>query len=204
MGKGRTEAFSDGVFAIAVTLLILEIKVPHGEELSNRGLAAALLGLWPSLLAFLLSFAAILVTWVNHHGLFTLIGRTDRWLLFANGFLLLAVTFLPFPTALLAEHLEGPGANTAAVVYCGANALLNVGFNVLWQTANVRGAIAEEVGPERIRRIGTAYAVAFPIYLAGMILAWFHAGAGVALSSLPWLLWFWLRYPQASRGRDPG
>jgi uncharacterized membrane protein len=99
---GRLEAFSDGVFAIAITLLILEIKVPHAQELGpGTGLGAALLRLWPSYLAFVTSFATILGMWVHHHRLFTHIRRIDHTFLFWNGLLLFLVTVVPFPTGAL-------------------------------------------------------------------------------------------------------
>src|SRR4051812_37356298 len=112
--KGRTEAFSDGIFSIAITLLILEFKVPERHlATSNHELVRLLVALWPSLLAFVASFVTILVMWVNHHGFFSLLKQIDRRFLYANGFLLLIVVFLPFPTALVAQHLESPGAETA-------------------------------------------------------------------------------------------
>ena len=92
---GRVEAFSDGVFAIAITLLILEIRVPHVAH----GLWAGLLALWPSYVAFLLSFVVILIEWVNHHELLRNVQGVSYPFLFANGLLLLTVTFVPFPTA---------------------------------------------------------------------------------------------------------
>ena len=101
----RTEAFSDGVFAIAITLLVLDIKVPQELPESVR-LGTALLQLWPSYLAFLTSFVTIGIMWINHHRLFTLIKRSDHWLLQLNGLLLLEDTFLPFPTAIVAEGLR--------------------------------------------------------------------------------------------------
>ena len=107
---GRIEAFSDGVFAIAITLLILEIKVPNAHDLGAGGLGAALLRLWPSYLAFVTSFATILVMWVNHHKLFRHIRRSDDAFLFLNGLLLLFVTSVPFPTSLVAEYLQRPEA----------------------------------------------------------------------------------------------
>ena len=85
----RVEAFSDGVFAIAITLLILEIRVPPGDGLtSNEKLRAMLLELWPSYFAFTLSFAAILIMWINHHGFFKYLRTIDARFLYANGFLL--------------------------------------------------------------------------------------------------------------------
>src|ERR1700730_8891216 len=97
----RVEAFSDGVFAIAITLLILEIRVPHVDH----GLRAGLIALWPSYLAFVMSFIVILIMWVSHHGLLRMAQSVNYPILFANGVLLLTVTFVPFPTAVLAAHL---------------------------------------------------------------------------------------------------
>ena len=117
---GRIEAFSDGVFAIAITLLVLELKVPHlAGDAEPGALAAALLKQWPSYLAFVTSFFTILIMWANHHAIFNLVHKTDAEFLFANGFLLLLVTVVPFPTALLAEYLIKPGAPVAAAVYAG-------------------------------------------------------------------------------------
>src|SRR5262245_38427492 len=92
----RIEAFSDGVFAIAITLLVLDLKVPKeaGHDLS---LASALAAQWPAYLAFVTSFLTILVMWINHHRMFTLIGRSDDRLLVYNGLLLMGVTLVLFP-----------------------------------------------------------------------------------------------------------
>src|SRR3954468_6873094 len=110
----RIEAFNDGVFAIAITLLILEIRVP---EQGDTRLAPALLNLWPSYLAFATSFFEIGVMWINHHRLFTMIRRTDQRLLIFNLLLLLGITFVPFPTALIARHLGADDAWAAALLY---------------------------------------------------------------------------------------
>jgi uncharacterized membrane protein len=194
MGKGRTEAFSDGVFSIAITLLILEIKVPPVIGQSNQELAVALLTLWPSFFAFVGSFSTILVLWINHHGLFTLAEHTTPKFLFANGFLLLFVIFLPFPTALLAQHLNGPGANTAAVVYCGTYVLINFSYHLLLSAVASPQSICDDAGPALIRRIRLAYLFGSLIYIAATVVAWFHAFAGVLICSLPWLIWTQLSY----------
>src|SRR5690348_10117444 len=94
----RIEAFSDGVFAVAATLLVLDLKVPH-DAAGGQGLVRALAGEWPAYLAFVTSFAFIGIMWINHHRLFTLIRRSDNLLLVFNGLLLLGVTFVPFATA---------------------------------------------------------------------------------------------------------
>jgi uncharacterized membrane protein len=194
MGKGRTEAFSDGVFAIAITLLILEIKVPPFIGQSNRELAWALLSLWPSFFAFVGSFATILVLWINHHGLFTLAEHATPRFLFANGFLLLCVIFLPFPTALLAQHLNGPGANTAAVVYCGTYVLTNISYHFILSAVVSPQAMHKDVSPALMRRIRIAYLFGLLIYITATVVAWFNAFAGVLICSLLWLLWAQLSY----------
>lgn len=128
----RIEAFSDGVFAIAMTLLVLELKVPQLDEVaSGTELWIALLSRWPSYLAYLVSFLFILIVWVNHHRLFVLIGRSNSRLLFLNGLILLVVTTIPFPTALLAEYLDRPAAWVACALYTATFVLLALSFSVL-------------------------------------------------------------------------
>jgi uncharacterized membrane protein len=139
----RLETFSDGVIAIAITLLILEIDVPedtHGE------LWAALLRQWPSYLAYLISFAVIGIIWVNHHGILTLVARVDRPLLYLNLLLLLTVAGIPFPTALVAEHLQSPGidAEVAAAVYGAWATLVALSFILMWRWIVRDGSLIKE------------------------------------------------------------
>ncbi len=132
----RITAFSDGVFAIAATLLILEIKVPHLQDMNSPGaLWTALRAEWPSFMAFVISFVTLLVAWAGHHRGISALVRSSKTFLFANGFLLLMVTFLPFPTAVLAQYLLTPQANIAVVFYNAAYVLLSVAFFVWWQSA---------------------------------------------------------------------
>jgi uncharacterized membrane protein len=129
----RIEAFSDGVFAIACTLLVLEFKVPHVTERSGPGsLWPALKAAWPSFLAYILSFFSILVAWAGHHRALNLLVGSSKAFLYANGFLLLTITFIPFPTAVLAEYINTPQANIAAMFYSAAWLVTNVGFNIWW------------------------------------------------------------------------
>jgi uncharacterized membrane protein len=127
----RVEAFSDGVIAIAITLLILEIGVPHvkGDRLLD-----ALAHEWPSYAAYVVSFVTIGIMWVNHHALFDHVRTVDRGLLFVNLFLLLAIAFIPFPTALLAAYLrDSDGGRAAAVVYCLTYLIVGLGYVALWR-----------------------------------------------------------------------
>jgi uncharacterized membrane protein len=200
----RVEAFSDGVFAIAMTLLILEIKVPQvpqGPDYPRWRLFAAMLALWPSFLAFVLSFGTVLIMWVNHHGLFKHAGRADNRLLFANGLLLLLVTFVPFPTAVLAEYLDCQAANAAAVLYCGTYVLISLAYNLLlWSIAASHGPEAPAATLLAIARIRKAYRLGLLVYVLATALSFFTAFGGLALCCGLWGLWTLLNYAPAAEG----
>ncbi len=128
----RLETFCDGVIAIAITILILEIKIPPVESIhSVTDLWKAIGQLWPSYFAFLLSFITILISWVGHHAVFKLIDKSSAKFMFANGFFLLTIVVIPFPTALMAEYIGTEYAQPAIVLYCFANLFHNIGWNVL-------------------------------------------------------------------------
>jgi uncharacterized membrane protein len=146
----RVEAFSDGVFAIAITLLILEVRLPSNIETGK--LSSALLNLWPSYLAFLTSFGTIGTMWMNHHRLFNLINGCDDGLIGLNTLLLLGVTWVPFPTALLAQHLLGPDQYIAATVYSASYVIIAIFFNVLWRYAVKRRLVVDHANVESISR----------------------------------------------------
>ncbi len=130
----RVEAFSDGVFAIAITLLVLEIRVPSPDATDNgRALLAALRGLWPSYLGYVLSFVTIGIMWANHHSIFRYVRRADRYFVLINVLFLMCIAFLPFPTALLAEYLPEPGGRTLAVAgYSATLVVIALAYNALW------------------------------------------------------------------------
>ncbi|MGW7817577.1 TMEM175 family protein [Streptomyces puniciscabiei] len=129
--SGRVEAFSDGVFAIAITLLILEIKVPKAGE--HGGLWHALGAQWPSYAAYVVSFLVIGIMWVNHHQLFSYVARVDRTLMFLNLLLLMVVAAVPWPTAMLAEYLrEDAASHAAAAVYSLVMVAMALAFQALW------------------------------------------------------------------------
>jgi uncharacterized membrane protein len=159
----RLEAFSDGVFAIAITLLVLELDVPGGEG----GLWNELGDEWPSFASYLVSFWVIGIIWVNHHAVFDHLARVDRPLLFLNLMLLLWVTFLPFPTALMAEHLKsGVDESVAAAVYAGAMSLMGVSFGVVWTyITRHRDLLGVELTDDEIGRRTRAFTIGTPIYL---------------------------------------
>jgi TMEM175 potassium channel family protein len=177
----RVEAFSDGVFAIAITLLILEIKIPGA---GSGALAADLLGQWPSYLSFLISFAFIGIMWINHHRLFTHIGRCDDVLLVLNLLLLLGVVVVPFPTAVLAMHLGRPDQRAALILYNSTYIFIAVAFNLLWRYASSgkRHLLAGDVDAASVQRISRQYAFGPVWYLVCLALSWVSAAASLALN----------------------
>jgi uncharacterized membrane protein len=133
---GRLEAFSDGVFSIAITLLVLEIGVPHIAK--GASLWSALGAQWPSYAAYVVSFLVIGIMWTNHHTLFSYIARVDRTLIFLNLLLLLVVALLPWPTNLVADYLKDGGsqAKAAVAVYSLVNVAAAIAFTGFWWYVN--------------------------------------------------------------------
>jgi len=164
----RIEAFSDGVFGIAMTLLVIEIKVPGHDLVEAHGLARALLGLWPNYLAFFTSFVTVLVVWVHHHWIFDLIRRSDHAFLYWNGLLLLCVTFVPFPTALLAEYLLHPEAKVAAHLYTGTFLAISIAYAALWRHASrkLQARRMSSAELDESAQITGQYRFGPPLYLA--------------------------------------
>ena len=177
-GTGRLEAFSDGVFAIAATLLVLEFTVKARGDLSSQ-----LLHLWPAYLAYVTSFVTIGIIWMNHHHTVSLLGRTDRTMLFVNNLLLLTVAFLPFPTRLVAEDLRRAGDEPAALAYAGTLVLMAILHQVWWQYARRnRRLIAEETPDSALRAVDRAYLPGVPMYGTVFVLAFFSPLAAVVLT----------------------
>lgn len=190
----RVEAFSDGVFAIAITLLILEIRAPHGDH----GLWRGLLALWPSYIAFLMSFVVILIEWVNHHELLRMVRAVNYPFLFANGFLLLTVTFLPFPTAVLAANLNTPDATAAVAFYCATMAVNAVLWNLLFATMVRGNLLRAEVTPATIATVRRTYYLGVTVYIAATALAFVYPALGLLLNVSLWAVWVRLGYRSES------
>jgi TMEM175 potassium channel family protein len=147
----RLEMFSDGVIAIAITLLVLEITVP---ETKQGDLFDALVDQWPSYVAFVISFVVIGIMWVSHHSMFERIAAVDRGLLFINLLLLLGIGFLPFPTALLASYVREGGANShvAAAIYSANMVGIGIAFAGMWAYLSRRSwLLVAGIPPERVR-----------------------------------------------------
>jgi uncharacterized membrane protein len=164
---GRLVAFSDGVFAITVTLLVLEIRAPSDDT----NLLHGLLALWPSYLAYAVTFLFIGQVWANHHVVFDHIRAADQFVLLLNTLLLMAVAFLPFATSVLAGSLRsGDGQRTAVAFYGVAFAVTAMTFNAVWQYAQRNHLVGEALGPEGAAAIGRRFRLALVWLVLGAVL----------------------------------
>lgn len=179
----RVEAFSDGVFAIAITLLVLDVKVPRGEGLGESGaLIDALLKQWPSYVGFVASFLTILVMWVNHHNLMKVIKRSDHIFLLLNGLLLMWITLVPFPTSLISEYMLQPDAWVAAAVASGLSFLIAVSYNLLWFYAVGGGRLLDYGSDMNLAGSITRRYIFGPlIYLVSFVMAFINAPVSIVL-----------------------
>lgn len=178
MTTGRLEAFSDGVFAIAITLLVLEIKRPE----TGVPLGRALLDQWPSYLAYVVSFLTIGIIWVNHHALCDRIARADRTLLFTNLLLLMLVAFIPFPTGIIADRIRtGADEDVAAAVYAATFLVMGFAFYLNSFHARRAGLFERDLRPDEERALVMRNVVGQSGYVVAVVLAFLSAPAALAL-----------------------
>jgi len=191
----RLEAFSDGVFAIAATLLVLELRVPRGSPDLER----ALLEEWPAYAAYLVSFMTIGIIWVNHHTLLEHIRRVDRPFLYLNLFLLIWVAIVPFPTSVVDEYILIEGAATVALVlYGGVALLIAIAFSGLFFYAtHDERLVSDRAYARRIRAEGRLFPIGLVAYSAGIALAFVVPVASLAVYGLTALFYALPRLPIA-------
>jgi uncharacterized membrane protein len=183
----RLEAFSDGVFAVAITLLVLSFQPPTApDKLIDSALLGFLYNQWPMLFAFVTSFATIGIMWINHHRLFKHIKRTDTGLLLLNLLLLLFIVFIPYPTALLAQQYAlHPDQHLAAVVYSGTYVIMAICFNLLWRYASYHNRLlGKDVDQRAVMAISRQYLFGPVFYLITFGVAWINVPACIILNFL--------------------
>ncbi len=190
---GRLEAFSDGVFGIALTLLVLELKVPHPDAAAGARTSGALwnsLGQeWPSYFAYATSFISILIMWMHHHTVFKLVQKTDSLLLFANGFLLLVVTVVPFPTAVLADYLMTSAAPAACMFYAGTFVIISSAYCLLVIAAFRPKMLAPNASAAKVTQLRKSYWLGPPLYLTALIVAAFNVWICIGICTCLWIFW---------------
>ena len=197
MRSSRLEAFSDGVFAIAATLLVLELRVPSDAP----DLVGALLRLWPAYAAYLVSFLTIGIIWVNHHTLLEHCTRVDRRFLYLNLLLLIAVGIVPFPTALVDQYiLSDHGATAALVVYGLGGLLIALAFTgiFLYATHDHR-LVGDSVAARRIRAEGRLFPIGLGAYILGIALAFVAPIASLLVYGLTALFYAFPQLPLPKR-----
>ena len=180
MRPASLETFADGVFAIAATLLILNVDAQVAGGVGDLG--DRLIHIWPSYLAYAVSFVTIGIMWVNHHWVMSQIDHTDRRFLFANIGLLLCIAFVPFPTRLVAEHIRGDGAQDAALAYGFTMVATAIMFNVTWFYASRRCRLLRpDADAAIVSGISRSYLPGPWIYLAATLVAFLSPTVSVLL-----------------------
>lgn len=203
IAKSRIEAFSDGVIAVAITLLVLDLRVPGPDGASN--LAHSLVELWPNYLAYVVSFVAIGIMWINHHAMLRRLAGVDHSVLVLNLLLLMCIVVLPFTTSLIAGYLDAPsGGHLAAAVYAGSFLVTSSVFVVLQCHLLLRRPhlLRQPLTVSERRTILVRGAIAPPTYVvagaAGLLTPYLTLAVCVALG-----IFYLLAPPQPGRGEAP-
>jgi uncharacterized membrane protein len=203
MDRSRLEAFSDGVFAVAITLLALDLTVEgpgHGPLLDQ------LSGKWPAFLAYLISFFMIGIVWVNHHALVRSITKVDRLLLFLNLVLLLFVVLIPFATATQADYFpanDGDG-RLAMVLYAGVFLGMSVGFGAIFEWTLHGQRVYQPLPPERHWPARARFVGGGLVYVIAILVALFSAVASFVLVAVVAVYYIVERTPTSAAKEDPG
>ena len=180
MSTARLETFADGVFAIAATLLVLNVEVP---ELGDKSLAHELAKLWPAYVGYAVSFLTIGIIWVNHHTVLRQLRGIDRTFLFINVFFLLCIAFIPFPTRLLATYVRTDDGKAAALAYGVTLTITALFFNLMWRYAIGGGGrlLRPDADRREVDGITRSYRPGVPMYAAATVVGGFQAELGAAL-----------------------
>lgn len=190
---GRLEALSDGVFAVAVTLLIFGVSVPSFDALNaGQSLLDLMFGYphWLSMATYALSFLTILVMWVNHHSMFLYISRIDRAFVYLNGALLMMIVFVNYPTALVADFADTSGATTAAAIYSATLVVIALLYNGMWFWAAAgKRLLASDVDQAELDRIAYQYRFGPLLYLAAFGLAFVNPWLSIGLNAALGVYW---------------
>jgi uncharacterized membrane protein len=204
MDRTRLEAFSDGVFAVAITLLALDLTVAGPE--GHGSLADQLHGKWPAFLAYLISFFMIGIVWVNHHALVRSITRVDRTLLFLNLVLLLFVVLIPFSTAIVADYFSRHDWNTqvAMMIYGGVFLGMSAGFATIFEWTLHGQRVYQPLPPEQHWPARVRFAGGGLIYVAAIVIALASDVASFVLIAVTAVYYVFERTPSSPGAPDGG
>jgi uncharacterized membrane protein len=182
----RLESFSDGVFAIAITLLILQFKVPDAADLAHQSLTSYLINLWPNCFAYVFSFIIIGIYWANHHYIFKLYVKTDHLFNVMNVLFLLTIAFLPFPSALFGEYINNPSQRKVTVVFYSIGIFLPaLTWFIMWLYASHKKRLVDpRLDDQFIERLTKQFLLSNLLYLAAIGISLVSPLASLALSIL--------------------
>ena len=180
----RLEAFSDGVFAIAITLLILEIKIPDHDALLHQSLSAYLWALWPKYFAYIFSFVVIGIFWANHHYVFKLYKRTNHIFNILNVFFLMTISFLPFPTAIFGEYINDPEHRKTAVTFYALGIVLpSLAWLIMWLYASHKKRLIDERLSKRfVQYLTRVFFLSNLLYITALVVSGFSPLASIILT----------------------
>ncbi|HLK27230.1 MAG TPA: TMEM175 family protein [Puia sp.] len=186
----RIEAFSDGIFCVAITLLAIEIGVEAKADETNNGLAQSLIHLWPKYIAYIISFVNVLLAWIGHHGMFKNLRNTDNFVMMSNGFLLMLVALVPFPTKTLGLFLLTGAFKTAVVFYSGYFVLISIAFRLLWHAASrKRELLVHHITETEIKKITKNENIGLVCNSIIIVVAFVNPWLALILSFVMWIYW---------------
>ena len=186
----RIEAFSDGIFGVAITLLAIDLKAPILESISDKHLVESILERWPEYLAVLSSFASVLLMWMSHHEVFKKVAKVDASLMLANGFLLLLIIGVPYPTSIMARYIMTSAGCYAGAFFAGYCVFVNLAFRILWQVVSHNRRLLKRNVPERtIATFTRTMSVGIPAYLVIFLVAFISPLGSVLLCNMMWIYW---------------
>jgi uncharacterized membrane protein len=189
----RIEAFSDGIFCIAVTLLSIEIGVEVKGDETNSSLLNSLFEKWPILLAYVISFINVLLSWIGHHSLFKNLRNTDSLVMISNGFLLMLIALVPFPTKTLGLFLQTSALKTAVVFYTGYFVLISLSFKFLWYAASRnRNLLIHGISEQQIKQTTRNENIGLACNSIIMAVAFVSPWTALVLSFIMWIYWILL------------
>jgi uncharacterized membrane protein len=189
--NNRLEYFCDAVFAIAMTLLIIEIEVPPAESVhSKEELWAAFADCWPSWLAFIVSFITILISWVTHSNGFKLINKSSPRFVYANCLLLLSIIILPYFTEAVAAYLPTDYAQPAITLYCGVSLFQSISWNIVRHlTLHPESLYRPDVNLKKIKKLRAYTKLGLVLYSLTFIISFWFPVTAFVIISLSYLVW---------------
>jgi|SRR5436190_9058120 len=186
----RIEAFSDGVFCVAITLLAIEIGVEVKKDITNDELTKELLGKWPIYLAYVISFVNVLLAWIGHHSLFKNFRNTNNAVMITNGLLLMLIALVPFPTRTLGIFLQTGAFKTAVVFYTGYFVLISIAFRLLWYSASRnKNVLVHDITTSQIKRTTKNENIGLVCNTIILAVAFLNPWIALGLSFAMWIYW---------------